>query len=102
MGGASIYEEALTTLEDLAGGPALLVPVTQGEWAKAMTSRGWERILVKLPNVVQKAVQNQDGSRVALVGHSAGGVMGRLFLSPEPPAASASTASNRSSISNSR
>ena len=49
-----------------------------------MTSRGWERIPVKLKNVVQKAVRTQGGSRVVLVGHSAGGVMGRLFLSPEP------------------
>jgi pimeloyl-ACP methyl ester carboxylesterase len=42
------------------------------------------RILRKLHRTVLEAVDANGGRRVTLVGHSAGGVMGRLYLSPEP------------------
>ena len=84
LGGSAIYQEMLGTLRTLAGAQAFLVPVSRGEWTTALTSRGWARILLKLRETVQEAAQGCNGCRVILVGHSAGGVMGRLFLSPEP------------------
>lgn len=84
LGGSGIYQEMLKNLRTLAGAPALLVPVTRLEWATAMTSRGWERILLKLRETVLEASRICDGCRVILVGYSSGGVMGRLYLSPEP------------------
>jgi hypothetical protein len=46
--------------------------------------RGWFRILTELEETVDRACSLCGGRRVILVGHSSGGVMGRLYLSPEP------------------
>lgn len=79
-----LYDQLRRTIEGLSHGATWAVPVSPMEWAGAVTAAGWLRILRKLHRTVKIAVDANDGRRVTLVGHSAGGVMARLYLSPEP------------------
>jgi pimeloyl-ACP methyl ester carboxylesterase len=53
------------------------------DWLRAVSGSGWSRILEKLDREVRRAAEAHS-ARVVLVGHSAGGVIGRLYLSPQP------------------
>ena len=79
-----MYGGMRETLAELAGAPVLVVPASLADWVAATSKRGWERILLTLDGTVDEALALGGGSRVTLVGHSSGGVMGRLYLSPEP------------------
>jgi pimeloyl-ACP methyl ester carboxylesterase len=72
------------TLEKMDSGSTWAVPVSPVEWAAAVSAAGWLRILQKLHRTVRDAFESNGGRRVKLVGHSAGGVLGRLYLSREP------------------
>ena len=72
------------TLQELTGKPARVVPVPASDWLGAVTARGWEKILLRLHRAILHQTESQPEKRVILVGHSAGGVMGRLYLSPTP------------------
>jgi len=79
-----MYRGMREVLAELAGSPVLVVPVTLADWLTAASGWGWKRILLKLERTVGEAMTLEGGRRVTLVGHSSGGVMGRLYLSPEP------------------
>jgi pimeloyl-ACP methyl ester carboxylesterase len=79
-----LYRPLARTLAELAGGPALVVPVGPLHWVGAVSARGWSAILRTLDRSVRAAAASSPTGRVVLVGHSAGGVVGRLYLSPEP------------------
>jgi len=80
----AVYRGMRQTLAALTGAPVLVANVRAADWLAAVTTRGWERILLELERTVDEAVAAGRGERVTLVGHSAGGVVGRLFLSPGP------------------
>jgi pimeloyl-ACP methyl ester carboxylesterase len=71
-------------LEGLTGWPVRIVPVTRLDWVAAVSEVGWERILLKLHQTVVSTLADAGQPRVILIGHSSGGVVGRLYLSPEP------------------
>jgi pimeloyl-ACP methyl ester carboxylesterase len=77
------YEALRSTLAADTGEPVQVVQTTTADWLSATTAAGWASILRKLHAVVEAAA-SAAGARVTLVGHSAGGVLGRLYLSPEP------------------
>jgi pimeloyl-ACP methyl ester carboxylesterase len=88
LGGAfswpGVYAGMRRTLEACAGVPVSVVPVHPADWAIAVTEYGWQRILRKVDREVRRMTADTGRPRVVLVGHSAGGVVGRLYLSPEP------------------
>jgi pimeloyl-ACP methyl ester carboxylesterase len=88
LGGAfswpGIYAGMRRTLAECAGVPVSVVPAHPIDWALAVSERGWLRILRKLDQEIRRVTADTAGARVVLVGHSAGGVVGRLYLSPEP------------------
>jgi len=88
LGGAfswpGIYAGMRRTLAECAGVPVSVVPAHPADWALAASEYGWLRILRKLDREIRRVTADTARPRVVLVGHSAGGVVGRLYLSPEP------------------
>jgi hypothetical protein len=78
-----LYAEMQRTLAASSGVPVTIVRTSLLDWVLAVSAYGWHRIIRKLDDEVRRAAA-AGGSRVVLIGHSAGGVMGRLYLSPEP------------------
>jgi pimeloyl-ACP methyl ester carboxylesterase len=88
LGGAfswpGLYAGMRRALGECAGAPVSVVPANPIDWALAVSAYGWHRILRKLDLEVRRVAIETGGLRVVLIGHSSGGVIGRLYLSPEP------------------
>jgi pimeloyl-ACP methyl ester carboxylesterase len=54
------------------------------DWITSITRMGWVHLLNKLERGVREAIQLSSTGKVILIGHSQGGVLARLYLSPEP------------------
>jgi pimeloyl-ACP methyl ester carboxylesterase len=78
------FVEMRAALTSLGGPDVRVVPLTLVDWAASVLPAGWTRILDKIDGTVDRALEVSVAEKVVLVGHSTGGVMGRLFLAPEP------------------
>ncbi len=78
------FKETTAALRELGNTDVRVVPVTARDWGMSVFAAGWARILSKLERTVEAALEGSGAEKVVLVGHSSGGVMGRLFLAPEP------------------
>jgi len=78
------YNEMKAALAKITGRSVYTVPVKLCDWLRSISASGWGLILDKLDQIVKTALLDSGVDRVVLVGHSSGGVMGRLYLSPEP------------------
>jgi pimeloyl-ACP methyl ester carboxylesterase len=79
-----LYWRMRDTLAGISGQPVWIVETWGHDWLPSMTRVGWVYLLRKLDRTVQQASAGSDGGKITLVGHSAGGVLGRLYLSPNP------------------
>lgn len=79
-----LYAEMQRTLEEWAAVPVSVVRTSLVDWLLAVSAYGWHRILRKLDAEVRRAAAASGGTRVIVIGHSSGGVIGRLYLSPDP------------------
>lgn len=84
MSFSGLYAAMSSALQELTGQPTTVVDVQSLDWLPSLTPLGWKLLLDRLDAEVQKAVQPSPTGRAALVGHSAGGVLARLYLSPRP------------------
>lgn len=80
----AIYQDAGRTLAQVAGQPVLVVEASIHDWVFAAKPLGWKRLLDKLQRRVSEALTVSSTGKVTLVGHSCGGIVARLYLSPEP------------------
>jgi len=71
-------------LEDVSGLPAVGVPLAPWDWLKLERTRDAAHMLHKVRETVQWARRKLDAGRFVLVGHSAGGLLGRLYLHDGP------------------
>jgi len=78
------YWEMQPALEKLVRQKVFVVPTTTLDWLLAYRPFGWGRILKKLDRTVRKVLARTGAGKVVLVGHSLGGVIARVYLSPEP------------------
>jgi pimeloyl-ACP methyl ester carboxylesterase len=79
-----LYRGLARTLADDTGALVAVVDIGVASWLGAVSARGWSRILRELDRAVRRAAAASPTGRVTVVGHSAGGVVSRLYLSPEP------------------
>jgi pimeloyl-ACP methyl ester carboxylesterase len=80
----ALYRDMCRAMRSLGNAPVEIVDVVTWDWLAAISARGWARILDRLHEVVTRLAAESPTGRVVLVGHSAGGVMGRLYLSDQP------------------
>jgi len=89
---AAAYVDAATALERAllarsagSSGRARVdvVPVTRRDWWPTLAGGDFAHVVRKIDATVRKSCEEVDGARVALVGHSAGGWLGRLYLGDE-------------------
>ena len=66
------------------GLPVYLVPARSYDWMMSISHTGWARLLRLMDRTVQRALAASPTGKVTVVGHSAAGVVSRLYLSPEP------------------
>jgi pimeloyl-ACP methyl ester carboxylesterase len=80
----AVYWRMRDALVQITGLPVWIVEIQGRDWMPSAVSLGWTRLLRKLDHTVHQAVNESATSKVTLVAHSAGGLVSRLYLSPEP------------------
>jgi pimeloyl-ACP methyl ester carboxylesterase len=97
---SALYVEFRDRLSEIAGQPVWVVPTQVWDWIPSVVPYGWAHLLTRLQRSVQQALQRSvqqalqrsvqhalhrsTTGKVTLIGHSAGGVLARLYLAPEP------------------
>jgi pimeloyl-ACP methyl ester carboxylesterase len=79
----AVYAGFARTLGVVTGQPVHVVEAQSYDWIPSIVPAGWVLVLNKLHKSVCEAVAAHE-RKVTLVGHSAGGVLARLYLGPEP------------------
>jgi pimeloyl-ACP methyl ester carboxylesterase len=71
-------------IEDLSGLPAVGVPLTPWHWFTLRRTEDASHMLQQVRETIIWARRKLDADRFVLVGHSAGGLLGRLYLHDGP------------------
>lgn len=83
LAGAAPYQEMEQELQSL-GFPVTTVPLRRRNWLPTVGGRSMFPILQLLDQTVQQVMQDTGSDRINLVGHSAGGWIGRIYLGEIP------------------
>ena len=81
---APLYRDFSRQLAEQTGKRVYVVNTRFLDWAASITKTGWFLALNKLDITVKKAARECAGQKLTLIGHSQGGILGRLYLSHEP------------------
>jgi pimeloyl-ACP methyl ester carboxylesterase len=79
----TVYARMRRTLTRSTGVPVWIIDITGHDWLRSSGPAGWTRLLRKVDRTVRQAVDESETGKVTLVAHSAGGLVARLYLSPE-------------------
>jgi pimeloyl-ACP methyl ester carboxylesterase len=79
-----IYFALRETLAALTSQHVSVVQTRSLDWLPSVSQVGWFTLLRKLDRAVRAAAQISATGKITLIGHSAGGVLSRLYLSPRP------------------
>lgn len=80
----TVYWRMRDALAQITGLPVWIVGIHGYDWMCSAVALGWAHLLRKLDHTIRQAVSDSTTGKVTLVGHSAGGLVTRLYLSPEP------------------
>ena len=78
------YRGLVNTLKEISGSEVHVVPITPLDWALGRV-RGYGQIVFEVASTVDKALLESDSDKVVLVGHSAGGILARVYIGGDPP-----------------
>jgi hypothetical protein len=81
---ASLYQDLAGVLKDVTDQAVSIVATRTIDWLGAAIPLGWLPLLRRLHRAVGKAVRRSETGKVTLIAHSAGGVLARIYLSPDP------------------
>jgi len=75
-----VYWGMQRDLEAVTGQPVFVVPSGPRDWMRVGLTWRWGHLLRKLDKTVKEAMVASTTGKVTLIGHSAGGVLGRIYL----------------------
>jgi pimeloyl-ACP methyl ester carboxylesterase len=81
---AAIYSGFKRRLAALTGKRVYVVDTRFFDWPLTISKVGWLLLLNKLDAVIKEAFAASANQKLTLIGHSQGGLFGRLYLSHEP------------------
>src|ERR687893_514427 len=71
-------------LAKLSGSRVSVVPITPLDWVLGRI-RGYGQLVFEVASAVDKALLENGSDKVVLVGHSAGGILARVYVGGDPP-----------------
>jgi len=80
----TVYRSMGDYLSCLTGQPVRIVDANGDDWVRGTNGASWTILLRKLDRTVRMAAATSPTGKVTLIGHSLGGVLARLYLSPIP------------------
>jgi len=80
----TIYGDMRASLERITGQPVWVVQIFGHEWIPTLLPAAWARLLDRVDRAVHQAVRASPTGKATLVGHSAGGLLSRMYLGPKP------------------
>lgn len=78
------YRTLARVLEALSGSGVSVVPITPLDWVLGRI-RGYGQLVFEIASAVDKALLESDSDKAVLVGHSAGGILARVYVGGDPP-----------------
>jgi pimeloyl-ACP methyl ester carboxylesterase len=78
------YRKLQSFLVELSGRPVSIAPISLIDWIGVVTSDSYGDLLRIVHKAVQSALTRNQAQRVTLVGHSAGGVLARIYMGDQP------------------
>jgi pimeloyl-ACP methyl ester carboxylesterase len=78
------YRRLARILTDASGSEVYVAPITPLDWTLARL-RGYGQLVFEIATTVDRALLGSDSDRAVLVGHSAGGILARVYIGGDPP-----------------
>ena len=78
------YRPMARALSALSGSEVRVVPITPLDWALGRL-RGYGQLVFEVASAVDRALLESDADKAVLVGHSAGGILARVYVGGGPP-----------------
>jgi pimeloyl-ACP methyl ester carboxylesterase len=78
------YRRLARVLKDISGSEVYVAPITPLDWALGRL-RGYGQLVFEVASTVDKALLESDLEKAILVGHSAGGILARVYIGGDPP-----------------
>jgi pimeloyl-ACP methyl ester carboxylesterase len=78
------YRRLARILADISGSEVHVVPITPLDWALGRV-RGYGQLVFEVASTVDKALLESGSDKAVLVGHSAGGILARVYIGGDPP-----------------
>lgn len=78
------YRRLAQILKDISGSEVHVVSITPLDWILGRV-RGHGQLVFDVASTVDRALLGSDSKRVVLVGHSAGGILARVYIGGDPP-----------------
>jgi pimeloyl-ACP methyl ester carboxylesterase len=78
------YRGLAKILAEASGSGVSVTPITPLDWLLGRI-RGYGQLVFEVASTVDKALLESDSDKVVLVGHSAGGILARVYVGGDPP-----------------